>query len=166
MHLRRLAARAIVPVALAAAILSATAPANPTSAATIRTEADQIVHIARNQIGDPWRSGATGPSAFDCSGLARYAFRKAGDGHVIRAGRLRSASALLHWFRNHHRASRHHPRRGDLVIWGGGSHVGIYIGHGRAISTLTEGVRVHRVHAVTARFTAYLHTRMWKRLAD
>ena len=57
------------------------------------------------------------------------------------------------------------PKPGDLVIWGGGSHVGIYIGHGKAISTLTSGVRVHGVHAVTARFTAYLHTGMWKRAA-
>jgi cell wall-associated NlpC family hydrolase len=54
---------------------------------------------------------------------------------------------------------------GDLVVWGGGSHIGIYIGHGKAISTLTRGVRVHGVHAVTARFTAYLHTGMWKRAA-
>jgi uncharacterized protein YycO len=45
-------------------------------------------------------------------------------------------------------------------VWGGGTHIGIYIGHGKAISTLTSGVRVHGVHAVTARFTAYLHTGM------
>ena len=52
------------------------------------------------------------------------------------------------------------------MIWGGGTHVGIYIGHGKAISTLTSGVRIHRVHAVTARFTAYLHTGMWKKASS
>ena len=45
-------------------------------------------------------------------------------------------------------------------MWGGGSHIGIYIGNGKAISTLRSGVRVHGVFAVTARFTAYLHTGM------
>jgi hypothetical protein len=66
------------------------------------------------------------------------------------------------YFRAHGKASRTNPKPGDLVIWGGGSHVGIYIGRGYAISTLTSGVRIHRVHAVTARFTTYLHTGVWK----
>ena len=30
------------------------------------------------------------------------------------------------------------PKVGDLVIWGGGTHVGIYVGNGKAISTLTQ----------------------------
>ena len=51
------------------------------------------------------------------------------------------------------------------MIWGYGSHIGIYIGSGRAISTLTNGVHVHGVYAVTARFTAYLHTGMSTRRA-
>ena len=59
--------------------------------------------------------------------------------------------------------SRSNPKPGDIVIWGGGTHVGIYIGNGKAISTLTSGVRVHGVHAVRAPFTAYLHTGMWKK---
>ena len=101
-----------------------------------------------------------GPSRFDCSGLVIYAFRKAGDGGRIRAPRLRSARALYRWFKARGLASRTNPKPGDLVIWGYGSHVGIYIGHGKAISTLMNGVRIHRVHAVTARFTAYLHTGM------
>ncbi|HEX2754822.1 MAG TPA: SH3 domain-containing protein, partial [Candidatus Limnocylindrales bacterium] len=47
---------------------------------------------------------------------------------------------------------------GDLVIWGGGTHVGIYLGNGMAISTLLNGVRIHSIRATTARFTAFLHT--------
>lgn len=129
------------------------------------TEAQQIIRVARRQLGDPWVHGARGPRAFDCSGLVIYAFKKAGDSRTIGRGHLASARALYHWFRKHHKASRHHPQIGDLVIWGGGTHVGIYIGRGKAISTLTNGVRVHRVHAVTARFTAYLHTGMWKKAA-
>ena len=49
------------------------------------------------------------------------------------------------------KTSRTNPKIGDLVIWGAGSHVGIYVGAGKAISTLRNGVRVHGVYAVTAR---------------
>ena len=79
---------------------------------------------------------------------------------AIHSGYLRSARSLYVWFKAHGRASRSNPKVGDLVIWGNGTHVGIYIGNGKAISTLRHGVRVHGVFAVTARFTAYLHTGM------
>jgi cell wall-associated NlpC family hydrolase len=130
------------------------------------TEAQQIIRIARRQLGDPWRHAARGPRSFDCSGLVIYAFKKAGDSRAVGRGRLASARALYHWYRARGLASRHHPKVGDLVIWGGGTHVGIYIGKGKAISTLTSGVKIHRVHAVTARFTAYLHTGMWKKASS
>ena len=75
--------------------------------------------------------------------------------------------AIYRWYKAHHLAeSLDPPKVSDLVIWGRGSHIGIYIGHGKAISTLRGGVRIHRVNAVTARFTAYLHTRMSVRLAS
>ena len=91
---------------------------------------------------------------------------KAGDARAIGRGRLASARALYRWYKARGLASRHHPKVGDLVIWGGGTHVGIYVGNGKAISTLTQRRRIHRVHAVTARFTAYLHTGMWKRASS
>lgn len=161
----RMGARAFIPLALAGAVLFSLAPSTP-AAATTGTEAQQIIRIAKAQLGDPWRYGAAGPGAFDCSGLVRYAFRRAGDGAAIHSRTLRSARSLYLWFRSHGKASRYNPRIGDLVIWGRGTHVGIYIGNGKAISTLTSGVRVHRVHAVTARFTAYLHTGMSTRPAS
>ncbi len=156
-------ARALVSTALVWAVLvSAVPPATVAAASPPRTEAQQIIAIAKRQLGDHWRSGAIGPGSFDCSGLVLYSYRKAGDGRVLRSGRLRSARAIYAYFRAHGKASRSNPKPGDLVIWGGGTHIGIYIGHGSAISTLTSGVRIHRVHAVTARFTTYLHTGMWK----
>ncbi len=124
------------------------------------SEAQQIANIAKRQLGDPWRYGATGPRAFDCSGLVIYAFKQAGDSRAIGNGRLRSARALYRWYQARGLASRSNPKVGDLVIWGGGQHIGIYLGHGKAISTLNRGVRIHGVFAVTARFTAYLHTGM------
>jgi hypothetical protein len=152
-------------MALAGAVLLTLVPvAAPTAAASEpKTEAQQIIAIAKRQVGDPWRHGATGPRAFDCSGLVTYAYKYAGDLKTIGKGKQRSARALYRYFKARGLASRSNPRPGDLVIWGGGTHVGIYLGKGKAISTLTNGVRIHRVHAVRARFTAYLHTGMWKR---
>jgi cell wall-associated NlpC family hydrolase len=157
----QLGARAfIIPVALAGAILFTTAPSTPASAATITTEGQQIVQIAKWQIGDPWRYGASGPYAFDCSGLVMYAYRRAGDYAAIRSGALRSARSLYLYFRARGKTSRTNPKVGDLVVWGYGSHIGIYIGGGKAISTLRNGVRIHGIYAVTARFTTFIHTGM------
>lgn len=164
MHSPSLGARAFIPALLAGAVLIGLAPVTPAEAATPTTEAQQIIQIAKAQVGDPWRYGATGPSAFDCSGLVIYAFKAAGDGAAIGNGNYRSARALYDWFRARGLASRTNPKPGDLVVWGSGSHIGIYIGSGLAVSTLTNGVRVHGVTAVTASFTAYLHTGMSTKL--
>ena len=154
-------ARALVSVALAATLLISSAPATPAAAADL-SEANQVIAIARAQLGDPWRYGASGPSAFDCSGLVLYSFRMAGDLSLIGNGNYRSASALYQYFRDRGRTSRTVATPGDLVVWGNGSHVGIYIGDGKAISTLTSGVRIHAVNAVTAPFTAYLRTGIYQ----
>ena len=70
MRTLHLGARAFIPVALAGAVLFSVAPSTPAAASTA-TEAQQIIRIARAQLGDPWRYGASGPSSFDCSGLVR-----------------------------------------------------------------------------------------------
>lgn len=121
------------------------------------TAADRVIRIAKAQRGDPWRYAATGPRAFDCIGLVRYAFKKAGEQKSIGKGRYHSGSALLRWARARHLTTKH-GRRGDVVVWGNGSHVGIYLGNGRAISTLVTGVRVHRVRALTTPFTTFIRT--------
>ena len=122
--------------------------------------ATSIVRIALNQRGDPYRSGATGPNAFDCSGLVRFAYRKAGVGSRLGGGH--SARAMYWWGRLHHLTSRRHPRIGDVVVYGRGSHVGIWIGNGRVISALNgrQGIRVTRLHALGASFTTFIHTRV------
>ena len=162
----RLGARAFIPVPLAGAVLFTLAPtgAAPVAAAGPKTEARGSSDL-REQLGDPWRYGATGPSAFDCSGLVIYSYKRAGGPQGHRRRKLRSARALYKYFKAKGLADRKNPKPGDLVIWGGRTHVGIYIGKG-TISTLTNGVRIHKVHAVTAKFTAYLHTGMWKKATD
>ena len=90
----------------------------------------------------------------------RYAYRSAGVSSHLGGGH--SARGMLYWARIHGRASRSHPQVGDVVIYGNGSHAGIYIGNGRVVSALNprQGIRVTRLHALTARFTTYIHTRI------
>jgi cell wall-associated NlpC family hydrolase len=143
------------------------APVAPTTVTTTstrprRTAAQRLIRVARRQLGDRYVYGATGPRRFDCSGLVLYSLRHS---HTRRAARLggRSADSFYAAYRRHHRVGRRHGHPGDLVIWGGGRHVGIYIGHGRAISALTRrGVSVHGLHAVTMSFNGFLHTRLWR----
>ncbi|WSB55952.1 NlpC/P60 family protein [Streptomyces cellulosae] len=87
--------------------------------------AAQAVAYARQKLGSPYVWGATGPDAFDCSGLLLAAYRSAGVSlprttyAQIDAGRRVSRSELL---------------PGDLVFFYSGiSHVGLYIGNGEMI---------------------------------
>lgn len=118
--------------------------------------AAKVIADAKRYLGAPYLRGATGPSAFDCSGLTYRVFSDVG--LASRIGGHQSAAGYLSWFRSRGLASTSNPRPGDLVIWGNGTHVGIYIGSGMAISALTSGVRIHAVNALFDPFTAYLHT--------
>jgi len=150
----------LAALAIAIAIVPVLPIAAPTAAepALAGDLAARVVNVARAQLGDPWRYGAAGPGAFDCSGLVTYAYRQAGQLARIGGGGYRSASSLYSYFSRRGRTSRGGGRVGDLVIYGGGSHVGIYLGNGRVISTLTSGVKVHGVYGLYQRFTAFLHT--------
>ena len=81
------------------------------------------LRVAKRQKGDPYRYGAEGPGAFDCSGLTYYAFRKAGFKRIPR-----TSSAQAQWV---DRIRRKAMRPGDLVFFydgGGVYHVGVYAG--------------------------------------
>jgi hypothetical protein len=120
-------------------------------------KADRVIAVAMANRGRPWAYGATGPRAFDCSGLVTYAFRRAGVLAQIGSGRNRGGSSMLRWARARH-LTRSVGQRGDVVVWGNGAHVGIYLGKGRAISTLTSGVRVHGLRVLNTRFTTFIST--------
>lgn len=81
---------------------------------------NRVVAKARSRAGSPYVWGATGPHAFDCSGLTQWVYGKVGK----RLPRTSDAQAG---------ATRrvHRPRRGDLVFFHSGGdvyHVGIYAG--------------------------------------
>jgi cell wall-associated NlpC family hydrolase len=152
---RRLAL-VVVAFAFAATLVPAAAPA-PVQASG--TQADKVIYFAKNQLGKPWKYAAIGLSRYDCSGLVYRTFYEKGLLNKI-GGSRRTAKGYYTWFKERGLASRYNPRRGDLVVWGYGSHIGIYIGDGKAISTLSTGVKIHGVYAVTANFTAYLHVNL------
>ncbi|MEU2439354.1 NlpC/P60 family protein [Streptomyces rubradiris] len=83
------------------------------------------VAYAYGKLGSPYVWGATGPNAFDCSGLVQAAYRAAG------LSLPRTSYAQIGAGR---RVSRSELRPGDLVFFYPGiSHVGIYVGGGRMI---------------------------------
>ncbi|MFJ7151904.1 NlpC/P60 family protein [Streptomyces sp. NPDC100445] len=83
------------------------------------------VAYAFGKLGSPYVWGATGPDAFDCSGLVQAAYRSAG------VSLPRTTYAQIGAGR---RVSRSELQPGDLVFFYSGiSHVGIYVGGGQMI---------------------------------
>jgi peptidoglycan DL-endopeptidase CwlO len=149
---RLLAALGALALAL---LLQPIGPAEPAEARASVNQASRVVSIARSEVGSRWVSGSVGPSSFDCSGLVYYSFRRAGLLGRIGGSRM-SASGYWRWFASRGRTSRSNARRGDLVLYGRGSHIGIYMGNGKVVSALTSGVRVHGVRALNVPFTTFL----------
>ncbi len=121
---QRIILAAIAALALAALLLGVALP----QARVLIAE-----RVALAQLGDPYVFGKAGPDTFDCSGLMKYAYGKAGvklahhTKTVANDGRYRTIEdpALL--------------REGDLVFFdtlSGGSeidHVGLWLGRGRFV---------------------------------
>ena len=134
------------------------ASALPAAAAEPQTQVEAVIATAKAQIGDQWKYQATGPDRFDCSGLVFYSFKM--NGLKDRIGGYRSARGYYKWFKNRGQADMNAPRVGDLIVWGKFQHVGIYLGDGLAISTLTTkaGVSIHPVKGYLGiKVRAYLH---------
>ena len=115
---------AVLPLLLAALLVgSLFAITPPADAALSRTQrVSAAFDIVRAQKGDPYVYGADGPTAFDCSGLIYYSYRKAGVNVPRTSGELAAASRHV---------KRSNMRKGDLVFFhSGGSvyHVGVYAG--------------------------------------
>lgn len=104
----------------AGAVRDAAAPSQAPNA-----RAAQAVAYAHRKLGSPYVWGATGPDAFDCSGLVLAAYRSAG------VSLPRTTYAQIGTGR---RVSRSELLPGDLVFFYSGiSHVGLYIGNGQMI---------------------------------
>jgi peptidoglycan DL-endopeptidase CwlO len=92
------------------------------------------VAAAEQMVGAPYVWGASGPHAFDCSGLMLYAYQQAG------VALPRTSQEQLN-AGTHVRLDQARP--GDLVIYrGDASHVGMYVGGGQVVHAPYPGARV------------------------
>jgi peptidoglycan DL-endopeptidase CwlO len=120
---------AIVAVAVA---LFATLLATPAAAASPGTLTAQTASVrttamqkALSKVGAKYRWGASGPNAFDCSGLVDWAYRSSGK-TLPRSSRDMSRVGAP--------VSKGDLQPGDLVFfYSGPSHVAIYIGNGQIV---------------------------------
>lgn len=101
--------------------------------ATTVTAAARVVAYARAQIGKPYVYGAEGPYAFDCSGLTSAAWKHVGV--AIPRTAYGQLTGLAH-------VSPSAVRPGDVVVYRGGNHVGIYIGGGKIVEAPRPGAKV------------------------
>lgn len=121
----REAARAAAAAA-AAALNSGGGSASAGGGFTGSGRAARAVQYALSQVGDRYVAAASGPSAFDCSGLTMTAWRQAG-------------VSLPHYSRSQYAVTRRVPlsqaQPGDLVFYfgQGAHHVGLYIGNGKMV---------------------------------
>ncbi|MFI7641945.1 C40 family peptidase [Nonomuraea sp. NPDC049400] len=126
---------AALTIILAAGTVAIQSPAADAASDARQARAAAVaVAVAKDQVGDVYRYGATGPNAFDCSGLAQYAWRKAG----VRLPRVASSQ---------YRALRVKVawpdiKPGDLLFFWRFGHVGVYVGGGQIVHAPREGSRV------------------------
>jgi cell wall-associated NlpC family hydrolase len=98
--------------------------------------AARAADVAKSMVGVKYRYGGDSPKGFDCSGLAYYAYRRAG--LVI----PRNSSAQL---KAAHRIDLSQASAGDLLFFDtrwNRRHVAIYLGGGRFVHAPSKGKTV------------------------
>jgi cell wall-associated NlpC family hydrolase len=124
-------ASANAPAPAPAPAPTATQAFAPAAVAAPNAAAQAAVDAALAQQGKPYSYGATGPGAFDCSGLTSFAYRQAG----ITIPRTSKAQAGFGT-----PVAKGDLQPGDLVFfYSPVSHVGMYIGNGKMVHSSTYG---------------------------
>ncbi|MFB7780552.1 C40 family peptidase [Streptomyces bauhiniae] len=98
--------------------------ATVTGSSSATGSAASIVSFVKAQVGKAYVSGATGPSAYDCSGLVQTAFKQVGIS-LPRVSQDQSTAGT--------QVSLDSLQPGDILYWGSAGsayHVGVYVGDG------------------------------------
>jgi cell wall-associated NlpC family hydrolase len=99
--------------------------------------AEVAVQTALAQVGDPYVYGASGPDAFDCSGLTMYSWAAAGVS-LSHSSSVQATQGV--------QVSLSDLMPGDLIFYYSPiSHVGMYIGHGQIVHAPHPGLSVEVV---------------------
>jgi peptidoglycan DL-endopeptidase CwlO len=102
------------------------------------TQAEKVVAFVYAQIGKPYVFGASGPNSYDCSGLTSAAWASVGIS-IPRTSEEQWAGLP------HVPTSDMQP--GDILVFNGAGHVGIYVGGGMMIDAPYTGVNVRKESA-------------------
>ena len=94
--------------------------------------AQTVVSAAQSQLGKPYVWGATGPNAYDCSGLVQYAYSQAGKN--VGRTTYQQAGAGQH-------ISVSQAQAGDILMWGD-YHDAIYVGNNQYVHAPQPGQNV------------------------
>ncbi|MFB7663454.1 NlpC/P60 family protein [Kitasatospora sp. NPDC056138] len=106
------------------------------------------VAAAESQEGKPYLWGATGPDAFDCSGLMQWAYAKAGVSLPRTSQEQASAGTNMG-------TDISNARPGDLIIfYDDQHHVGMYVGGGQVIHAPRAGKPVQYMSATVLPISA------------
>jgi cell wall-associated NlpC family hydrolase len=95
---------------------------------------DQVVAVALQYQGVPYRYGGSDPSGFDCSGFTQFVYAQFGVSLPHSSSRQAAGGAQI---------SPADALPGDLVAMDGGGHIGIYLGGGMMIDAPRPGTVVN-----------------------
>lgn len=128
----------LTPAQAATAAPGAAGTTHATDPIPTNTQFGKAVAFAYAQLGCPYVFGGTGPcsSGFDCSGLTQAAWAAAGVS-IPRTSEEQWAG-LPH-------VSTSSLQPGDILVFNGAGHVGIYVGNGQLIDAAHTGVPVELV---------------------
>ena len=105
-------------------LAASTGSSTSTSSSTATGSAAAVVAFVKAQIGKSYVLGATGPSAYDCSGLVGAAFKQVGIS-LPRVSQDQSTAGT--------QVSLSNLQAGDILYWGSAGsayHVAVYVGDG------------------------------------
>ncbi|MBJ7002780.1 C40 family peptidase [Streptomyces griseofuscus] len=116
-----------------------TGTSTSTGSSTATGSAAAVVSFVKSQLGKAYVSGATGPSAYDCSGLVQTAFKQVGVS-LPRVSQDQSTAGT--------QVSLSDLQPGDILYWGSAGsayHVAVYVGDGMFVGAQnpSSGVSEH-----------------------
>jgi cell wall-associated NlpC family hydrolase len=128
----------ILFTALLGGIPSETIGQHAEAAKVKTTQAKRLkaMRIALAQRGDPYRYGAAGPNAFDCSGLTKFAYGRVGRSIPRTTDQQKAGLRAV---------GKSAKRKGDIILFhrgGNAYHAAIFIGNNRIVHASRPGTPV------------------------